>query len=630
MDLSGIKFFLDIFQEPIDKVLIGFDFISGNNSNLVYPEKSVQFGLTGNLNNANTFYQYYGTGFFDGNTIISFDQPINFNNNYTFLFSYEKQRAQDEILLSSFLGNSNDTYSGFYIGINDANKIYFRYWNPVEGAFTFTYSKILSDKNLVFLSRNSSTFSIGSFNNSLRIFDIENFDIYENAILQSDRLYIGGTNVTNNLNQNSSNFSGLMDRFYLINNLPLIYINTISSGFYASPISPQGYMEQTCFETGYNITSGYITTGITGTFIEEILTGSYEITGLQEVQTGYCYQGLTGYNVVQVGTFINNCGNQQIIYNKIPLSGEICEYWNIGVPSSGWVPRTEYQTVSLTGFISGDVDIRITGLECQSFFVKTGDFNYYINTGYLESLSYPEISLFFNINSPQDLIEIYNENFSTQDKKYNQLLRFNNILGNHFYIDEIIDGKNKILLFANGQCLIDSGYNIQNIGYEVIRSPNLDYFLTGNYIETKKAFTEQDYIYYDYFSGDFNAFPINQHSSGSIINADFNQSFVFLNGQKLVSGVHYINNILNLNIFPGSNYIIIKKTPNLNYTSGSAGTLKINKNYNHNCSQVYFNGIKQLIKNNYIENSRFDRISGNFNFKEGLDFIYNNSNDFFE
>ena len=66
----------------------------------------------------------------------------------------------------------------------------------------------------------------------------------------------------------------------------------------------------------------------------------------------------------------------------------------------------------------------------------------------------------------------------------------------------------------------------------------------------------------------------------------------------------------------------------LNSGTGNTSTIKLNDNFNHGCSQIYLNGIRQKINNNYVENSNFDLISGTFYEKQNLNIIYNNTDDF--
>jgi hypothetical protein len=85
-----------------------------------------------------------------------------------------------------------------------------------------------------------------------------------------------------------------------------------------------------------------------------------------------------------------------------------------------------------------------------------------------------------------------------------------------------------------------------------------------------------------------------------------------------------------LNLPSGDNFIFIKSVPNFNYYSGNNSTVRLLKqNLNKNSSQVYLNGIKQKIGNNYIENSDFDLFSGDFFENQNNYIIYNNTDDFF-
>ena len=112
---------------------------------------------------------------------------------------------------------------------------------------------------------------------------------------------------------------------------------------------------------------------------------------------------------------------------------------------------------------------------------------------------------------------------------------------------------------------------------------------------------------------------------------NLNNKFIFINGQKLVSGITYSGiNTININIPSGDNFIFLKSIPQFNYYSGNSNIIDLNKsNLNKNCSQVYFNGIKQKINNNYLEKGSFDLLSGSLNENINTFIIYNNTDDFF-
>ena len=112
---------------------------------------------------------------------------------------------------------------------------------------------------------------------------------------------------------------------------------------------------------------------------------------------------------------------------------------------------------------------------------------------------------------------------------------------------------------------------------------------------------------------------------------NLNNKFIFINGQKLVSGITYSGiNTININIPSGDNFIFLKSIPGFNYFSGNSNIIDLNKsNLNKNCSQVYFNGIKQKINNNYLEKGSFDLLSGSLNENNNTFIIYNYTDDFF-
>jgi hypothetical protein len=268
---------------------------------------------------------------------------------------------------------------------------------------------------------------------------------------------------------------------------------------------------------------------------------------------------------------------------------------------------------------------------CDNIFIVTGDILYDVDQEYLSSLSYSQISLLSNIKQNQDVIEIYNEPYQNTFLSYNIDLLYDDL--NEYYTDNQILDSNKILLFANGQALFNSGYVLIQDGYDINIIPSADYYITGNIVTTNNGFILNDNLFYDSFTGNFTGFLLTGYSSGNVIpNVNFSNSLVFYNGQKLISGIDYTgSNRFNFSINSGENYILIKNLPsNTIYTSGSSGTLSLNnKKINNECTEVYLNGIKQKLNNNYVENSFYDLISGNYIEASTNSIIYNNTDDFF-
>jgi hypothetical protein len=639
---SGIKFAVDRLGIDYSNVFTAFSFSSGFdvNNNILNSDEWATEGSSGILNKTTSFYNFSGTGFFDGETFIELNKNYQLNNSTIFI-SYEKLRAGNEILLSSVTGDNFNNYSGFYVGVNDANKLYLKYWNNVEGFFTFTYNKTLSDKNLIIIDRSSSNIKLGHFNNNTFEFETENFLIFQNNFINSSNLYIGGSpNLFNWGDENLLNFSGYLDRFYIFNDIPFIYVNSLAQGLYSTPTGYAGEFIENCYVSGFLSGSGFSYTGITGTFNSGFLSGVVSITGYANILSGYSYSGVTGFLQNNIGFYIDNCGNNVNIFETIPLSGLIYEQVPVRTALTGLTFISGSTSVNLTGTVTGIENVYVTGVICENTFNVTGDISYEYNIDYLSSLSYKEVSLLSIIESNQniddDIVEIYTEIYKNTTLDYNKNLVFDNLNQNYFYLDKEFK-TNDILLFANGQTIIDSGYELIQSGYEIIRKPNLDYFLTGITIETNKFFEAKDYLFYDYFTGKFWV----TQNTGSLVNFpnDFNAPyFVYQNGQKLIENKDYstVQNFpISINLINVENdelnYIIVKEISSLtSKITGKYGTLKLSNDFNHNCSQVYYNGIKQKNYNNYIENSNFDLISGIFyESAKSKNLIYNNTDDFF-
>jgi hypothetical protein len=634
---TGVKYFVDTLGINVENVFAAFSFYSGNNfDNIVYPEKWATNSASGLYTGPSSFYDYPGTGYFNGQNFFKLNKNLNFDNTTIFL-SYQKLRSQDEILLSSAQGNNFNNYSGFCLGVNNANKLYFKYWNPVEGVFTFTYNKIIADKNLIILNRNGSVFSIGSYNTNSLQFEMEEFNIFQNSFANSNSLYVGGTPEINNVNWlfNSFNFSGYIDKLYIFDNEDvLIYKNSLVSGLFINVTGAEGELIKDCYLTGTSINSGFLYSQITGTLISGFQSGSIGITGYTISGSGYSYSGITGYLDVYIGQRIDNCGVSYDIIEKQPLSGLITNTININVPLIGTILSTGYIEIPLSGLISGNVLIPQTGEVCNEIFNVTGNVQYIVDENYLKSLSYNEITLFYPNTDNQNITEVYLEPYKNETLIYNRNLLYDSLYENFFFIDKEYK-QNEILLFANGQTLIDGGYKLIPSGYNIIRRPEIDYFLTGTTVETEKFFITEDNLFYDYFSGKFYW----NKNTGRFINIPNNLGnnyWVFQNGQKLIKNKDFTTlglscELLNVNNPNEENYIIFREIPNnFIYISGNSGYVRLSSPFNHGCSQVYYNGVKQKINNNYIENANLDLIFNNYyEFSNLEELIYNNSDDFF-
>ena len=555
MIYTGMKFFMDLVDVEYDQLLAGFSFYSGfDSSNIVYPEKwSGSNSATGYINAVSFgdgFYNFLGTGRFNGSLTMSLSgQNFALTEDSTLFMSFEKLRTGNEILLSSTTGNNFNNYQGYCLGVNDANKLYFKYWNPVEGAFTFTYSKILSDKNLIVLNRTNSVLTIGRYDNNNFEYDLEEFFIYENAFKNNEygNLFLGGSR--NNFdwaNNGARNFSGYIDKFYFFNNTPFNYRNILTSGLYSVATGYDGLYETYCYDTGFYTYSGFSYTGQTGVFVSGFSSGITGVTGYVTGISGYSYSGITGYSGKYLGTLFDNCGVSKDLYEQVPVSGSISGNYSIVTPLTGTLFITGAIDIPLTGFISGSGLVSVTGEVCDTIFTLTGGALYDVDINYLSSLSYGEISLLSNVYQ-DGLVEVYYDPYQYETKEVNVDLNYDNVENNFYNSSFDISNKN-ILLFAQGQALTSSGGGPIQSGYETIRKANLDYFTTGDRIEVNNNFNESNQLFYDFYKDreNYSFSFFNNYNTGNRVALASNspetglqKSFIFRNGQKLIENVDY-------------------------------------------------------------------------------------------
>jgi hypothetical protein len=555
--ISGMNFLVEALNIDYADIPAAFSFRANptTSTNILYRDPWATGSSSGILNSVggNGFFIYSGTGNFNTTNYFELSQNYSLNES-TILISYEKLRTKNEILLSSITGSSPSNYAGFNIGINDANKLYLKYWNNVEGSFTFTYTGILSDKNILVINRNDSIVTLGHFNNNTFRFSSQEFEIFQNNFINSNKLFIGGNPNSPSWDSNSpSNFSGYMDRLYIFNNIPFVYADALARGLFSEPTGFAGDLEEYCYITGFLSGSGYSYSTVTGVLVSGFQSGVTGITGYSQITSGSIYTGITGYSGKYLGSYIDNCGRNIDIVEQIALSGEINNEVLVTIALTGITFVTGFTEVDLVGIDSGIENVFVTGLICDSYFNNIGDVLYAYDDNYLASLSYKEISLLTTINSnniepiDNDIVEIYAEKNQSKTLDYNINLGYDTLNENYFYIDRAFK-QNEVLMFGNGQALIDNGYELIPSGYEIIRSPNFDYFITGTTVETNKFFGVKDYLFYDYFSGRSNFYPRLNNILGEVFYQSSNSgvdAFVFKNGQKLISGIDYSIDRLN-------------------------------------------------------------------------------------
>jgi|LakMenEpi06Jul12_1017403.scaffolds.fasta_scaffold00001_4 hypothetical protein len=649
---TGVEFAADFLGIPEQDFKAAFSFYSGEKSNSnIYPEPWATGSATGVLVN-NNWGKVFKSGAidFDGDSSLMYftngyvpNRDFSLTNSTIFL-SFQRNRSDDEILMSSIQG-TNPFFSGFCLGVNAANKLYFKYWNTVDQVYTFTYEKILSNKNLILLNRTQSNIALGRFNNNTQEFDYEYFDIYKNNCIDSSTLYLGGYYSTGVLNLSQSqqiarapwafagskNFSGRVDKFYNIFNMPMIYANQIARAMYSNFNGYAGYTEQICYTTGYISNSGSYTTGVTGSYFSGFTSGFTGVTGYNEYLSGYSYTGFTGFYSVTVGYYYDLCKISHPIIKTYPGSGLITEYKNIKEPLTGLIFITGGETIDLTGDIWNPESVYVTGTVCDDIFRVTGDIVYDIDKDYLQSLSYSQISVLSPSLTGKYIKsgEFFAEDYSPTALIYNANMPYD-AYSNKFLANNIITGTvsgSGISVFTDKNShIISSGYSLYSIEYDNYISPNLDYSIFENYLylNTGSKYSGISGIFYDNFTGSTQTIRKDSYTVGSIlgrftgIGSGVSGGFLYRNDKKLTYGLDYFVNSLNGDVYLTANnsspntYYTCRLHPKFTYKLFNSGSIGTESGFNNGTSMLFITGNRQRLNIDYCENSNFDLISGIF------------------
>lgn len=626
IDSSGFKYRADSLGVEEESIVVAYDFNSGSefsNGFLSKPKWVTGSTFSGKINGATSaFYKNSGSGFFNGSNSVTISGKIP-DDNFTFLFCYEKIRSGNEIFLSSAAGSTYASSSGVILGVNDANKLYLEYWNPINGKCSLNFDQNIASKNLVFFSKGFGEFQLGTFDPIESKLFFSSASVNPSTYSHSSDFILGsGKSSFWSAPSSFRSFSGFFDDFYCITGYqPNDYFIELFSGFYSIPKSGDfSGVYQSCVDVSVLSGSGVILgTGITGYETRVTYTTGYEPTGC--FYSGYSYligTGITGYEEKYMGTQKDACDQNIPIYVRAPLTGEIYGSGSVYIcAGTGEVVTPVYTNHPLTGLITGEVFVPVISGLCSGV---TGYYPDYIETdsAFISSLG------FDSIYSLQDCLSINHSEsyFYTGNPYYNLNLKtvYDSAISGHL-ISSDHSGSRKNLFFNNGQLMLESGWS------SFVQGGVTGYGITGNMFLDKNVVRSNgfadglDSVIYDNsssISGQF-VYLTSEFSSSSNFNSLFSVNYpdysIFLNGVKLVSGIDYNNTNLVFNIPASSvvgkinnNYI----SSNKKYISGSGNLLKLQNGqvFANNASQLYVNGLRQLVDYDYLELSKYDLFSG--------------------
>ena len=628
-----------------NSLIVAYDFTNNPNTSTGYilPTSWSSGCYTGIANGSLTnFSQKSGSGFFNSSNSVDISGKIP-EDNFSFLFCYEKIRSGSEILLSSATGLNFNQRSGVTLGINDLNKLYLEYWDPVYGIFSMTSSKNIASKNIVYFNKSFSSFNIGIFDAISSKLEIDSTQIVNNSYSHSDKFRIGNRFNSNNWSSGVG-LSGYFDDFYCLSGLlPQDYYGVLCSGFYSSysPKTFSGIGTECKTESVLSGSDVNLGTGVTGYKTVITYSTGYVPTGC--FQSGYSYfvgTGITGYENKFVRNVLDNCGVSNPLYALSPLTGNIYSSGVTGVCTGlAQVITQSYTNIELSGAISGEVFVPVDKTTCSSY---TGYYpaSIIVDSGFIFSLGFDNIyslESVKNINSN----EAY---FYTSGNIYNNINlkpAYDSIVFD-YKVPQSDIGSGQNMFFNNGQLLLESGWSSYQNGYSTLYNITGDIFLDNNIIRSNGYNEIDDDLVYDHhikltgYPGGPIVFPyvpiINVLSTGWASGAAYTgfpaPSFgiirpdvYFLNGVKLLSGQDYKNtSLFGLRFefdIPASSVLtkVIHDFISRGsiYITGSNNLIKLNSGkFLKNTSQVYVNGMRQSPNYGYLEKSSFDLLSGDF------------------
>ena len=650
MASSNFQYFYNELGFQQENLLMYYDFRSG--TGLLMP--NVASGQSGNyaatISSGTSIFNRSGSAYFDGQASLKIgaDPSTALSgksfDNFTMGFCFDRSGNSNGLLFSSLMQQTN-VGSGFNIGINAANALFFE-TRDQNGPVMITSKINLGSKNLFYLSKSSNEISFNYFNPSTRLLETDSYFVPSNFVLASSDWTIGKTNGHSPSWSTTGDYKGWLDEFFYVDAVfnPDDFARSLS-GFYVSGIETVRVSGEVC-ATGVTGHQSVITlsTGITG--YSSSTYPIYEnqvsnISGLFAVSGGEVFN----YNYVVIDT--GNCGD--LIYSGIKDISQITNYvYSGGFINQQVIVGSGILITPLSGVISTSGQFPVSGVVCESFLsgIQT---NYSLNNDFLISLGMERVSSYgairfgdffetyvapssygvgavsiepqFDFNSSSFVINNQSLNIPTNQNILCQLY-VNGLYQNSgsFFVSGDIYNNTTVLL---------GDYYLQNQGL----------FSSGFYTDTDRAVI--DLVSRQQLSG--------SHASGSTSfglatygdSGNVSSSFVFYNGQKMISGRNYhasgAQNITGINLpfrdisgrisfaqqVTGANGAVMLDARLL--SSGSGLAAYANK-FLRGTSRPFFNGIRQS-RAQFREGSNWDlcrNAAGNIS----SDLIYENENSF--
>lgn len=563
MSREAVNFILDKYSIDSGVFKIYYDFENygdGGGAQSVLSEANADSLYSGRIyGDVDSFTGSYGSGNFNSGYVKVQNADVNLNSGAngpcTFLFSTKKSNTQAGVVFSNFGKNEDFTNyynptSGWEIGFNQANKLYFRNYNRLQPTI-LTLNSIPTAENIYAVNLSDGDVVLSHYNPVSAEFNVRGFGVDGNFIRPSYDWYLG---------TGEHQYQGYMDKFlYFAEDFgPGILADVSRAIFQDTVVTPEISGSGSTLVTGYEpVPSGttgvlYYTGVLSGT--TEFSRSGYSPTGTGI--TGFVDVGETYYELIEASTgFLNNNYPYGLnLYRNLIATSPGVRTTSITTGTSGFV-ESGFNEVYMSSGVTG---ITSTG---TGYNPLSGSFSYVIQratTGVVDSAIHkylPDTVSYIGIRGGGlNVTGGQTGDFMEIQSGINH--EINNKLAGFGYMDEFqrntyfIESGSGLSLFLNGIEQFEGVPLVtQNEMYEDIYNVKSgDFFQSGaaafqNTFESSSPSFNTDEVLYDVEQfgqkGQLHITGASQYAESPFSQISPDETQVFLNGQKIYSGIDY-------------------------------------------------------------------------------------------
>ena len=487
-----------------------------------------------------------GSGFFDGQSSLKISKPFS-GENWTCFFDFSGYDVDEETFgLNQVIFSTMDdpsSLSGFNVGVNGSNRFYYEYISGNEGANYHRVSETLpthlKSLNLISLAKNENSIEFSLHKPNEDTLSLKNF---ADNFSKSDRMYIGGMSNGGAYSQFYTGYSGYINTFLLFDE----YITEPSRDTIAESFFTTGFEAETL------VTGESINKEVTGVEVQNVLSGV----------------GITSYSLTEAGTYANEAADDVPIYALKGQEGNI--YQDVLVDLTG-----DKNITSITGYYSPEKSTRddnyvrksntvLGKIQFDEPLLGGEVYEIYSHYSWLNTINHRTEKNLFSFGDYGDApgnigvfgMEARNSNFSYDPANTQPFVQFflNGVYRNEvsglYSVSDVFSTNFGCVGIGDTNALYKGDYFIHNNDAGPLGTKNIDsriennsYYLAIN--ENDSELVSDDFGMFDIVSG---ATLTGQYTTETdVFGGEYMDKDIYLNGQKLMSGKHYVVGLDNNN-----------------------------------------------------------------------------------